>query len=130
MIDCTHISIGERPHGVFVGSKTMVFKDWHQRMGNMGRDVGFIIFEKQDGVSLSEKVGFMEAGICTVDNQENITAIGYPVNYENAQRMVRTHDKLRFRFLLNPIWKPSPFAISSKMEQGCSGGRKYFLMIC
>lgn len=112
---------GKRPHGTWSGVKKFVFESYFKD-GNKGRDVGFVVVKSNNNITLEEKVGFLDAGICKVDKSENITSIGYPGNIGGAQKMVRTHDRLRFRFLLNPWWKPAPFSIYSKMSHGCSGG--------
>lgn len=115
---------GSKPHGVFVANKVMVFDSWLKNM-DMARDVGFAVTEKVEGQTLSEKIGYLEAGVCKVDDSEAITAVGYPGNIGNAQKMIRTNDKLRMKVPGFFPWKPEPIGIRSMMGPGSSGGRKW-----
>jgi hypothetical protein len=110
----------ERPFGTWVGQELLIPRPWLRRE-NFSYDFGALVVSRRDGTALEEIVG--GRGFAYNQPREQIyTAIGYPGNHDDAQRMWYCRSGFRRNDERTSESAPAPLAISCDMGLGASGG--------
>jgi len=108
------------PVGQFVGKKLMALQEW--REGNFGRDIAFVICEKQRNLTVEQIVGKLNFGPCDV--KDIVRSFGYPgipEEFGKGEKLIQSISDIQRRFPFSP-WEPAPIGFRSKQGPGSSGG--------
>jgi hypothetical protein len=109
----------QRPFGTWVARETFVTKKWLKHE-NFNYDLGAFVVNRHQGNRLHETVG--ARGFAYNQPREQLyTAIGYPGNHSDAQRMWYCHSAFR-RSDTSEDSGPPPMGIGCDMGLGASGG--------
>jgi hypothetical protein len=109
-----------RPYGTWVGRELFIPNKW-LREENFGYDFGALVVSRREGAALEDVVG--GRGFAYNQPREQIyTAIGYPANHFDAQRMWYCRSAYRRSDTTSEEEASAPLGIGCDMGLGASGG--------
>eukprot|EP01080_Neovahlkampfia_damariscottae_P001830 gene1830-972_t len=101
-------TFSSKPKGTWSAKALLVLDDWEDEKPNGGRNVGFIILEKIEGMSIGDTVGKIELGQCKVNDE--ILSVSYHRDTRTNLREIKTTIE---RVFSQSLWNPAPLAIRS-----------------